>query len=303
MRHAACRPAVTSTRTGLSFSTLSAVPPRSRRPARAVRGARRRRSARRFAPGLVHDRARRRACAHAAGRRPGRRTPRAAPARRRATRRRDPRARRGRRSSGRSSGTSSTCSRTIVEPRSAASRAAAMSASSDSGERTIGTTIVRYSATSDGPSTSAGARSSRRSEAWTTRDGRRRRRRTRARASRGRPSASPAFWTTITSHASPVAQPAEDARTAASRRRARRRFGRARNCELLLAPPIAQYDDRGVRDRERQHRAERVHRPEEVDLAGQHRRRSSTIPAKTTSAIQGVLNRECTCRNTPGSCR
>jgi hypothetical protein len=44
------------------------------------------------------------------------------------------------------------------EPRSAASRAAATSASSASAERTTGTTIVRYSTESEGPSTSTGAR-------------------------------------------------------------------------------------------------------------------------------------------------
>ena len=46
----------------------------------------------------------------------------------------------------------------IVARRSAASRAAATSASSDSYERTTGTTIVRYSSCSAGPRTSAGAR-------------------------------------------------------------------------------------------------------------------------------------------------
>ena len=61
-------------------------------------------------------------------------------------------------SSGRSSGTSITWTTAMREPRSAASRAAATSASSDSAVRTTGTTIVRYSTVSDGPSTITGAR-------------------------------------------------------------------------------------------------------------------------------------------------
>ena len=57
---------------------------------------------------------------------------------------------------GRDSGTSSTCTTAILAPRSSARRAAATSASSDSFERTTGTTIVRYSTVSEGPSTNAG---------------------------------------------------------------------------------------------------------------------------------------------------
>ena len=45
----------------------------------------------------------------------------------------------------------------IVARRSAASRAAAISASSDSAVRRIGTTIVWYSTMRDGPRTTAGA--------------------------------------------------------------------------------------------------------------------------------------------------
>ena len=111
-----------------------------------------------------------------------------------------------------------------------------------------------------------------------------------------------ASCTTTTNQASPVAGAAEDgeerpvdAAEADARRHAVRLLDRRR------LP--AQLDHGGVRDREREHRAERVHAADEVDVPGQHERGSRRRPAKTISDSHGVLNRGCSRRKTSGSCR
>ena len=83
---------------------------------------------------------------------------------------------------------------------------------------------------------------------------------------------------------------------------AERTFGRARYTNSSSRRPVPQRDERHVRDREREHRAERVHRPEEV-RSRPGRMRIDTIPAKTMSESHGVLNRGCTRRKTSGSWR
>ena len=113
----------------------------------------------------------------------------------------------------------------------------------------------------------------------TTRRGRPRSRGSRPRASRARPSACPA----------PAPRPRprrarsrarRRSRTAASPRR-RAQVRPARKTSSSSRPAVPEADHRHVGDREREHRAERVHRPEEVVSPGS-RVRIEISPAKTS---------------------
>ena len=81
-----------------------------------------------------------------------------------------------------------------------------------------------------------------------------------------------------------------------------RRFGRTRNASVA-ARLATQLDHRDVRDREREHRAERVHACRGSRSCRATARGSRSSPAKTTSESHGVLNFGCSRRKTSGSCR
>ena len=207
-------------------------------------------------------------------------------------------------SSGRSSGTSSTVSATTRAPRSAARRQATSSASSEGRPGTIGTTIRRYSSASAAPN--AGGAFDRlaqgRADDPSTVD--RVADEAEPRSSRARPSASSEFWTTITRNDAPVASPPTIAKTGQSTPPTRR-FGRARTATARLDAAVRHADphERRVGDGERECRAERVERADEVHVAREQDQRSARLPAKTTSESHGVLNRGWSRRKTSGICR
>ena len=173
-------------------------------------------------------------------------------------------------SSGRPSGTSSTLSATIRAPRSAARLQATSSASSDGWPG------------DDGHEQAPVLERERRAERGRRLDGLDERRLHEAaavddvedepgeRSSRGRPSAWSGSAQTMTRNEAPGGEAAEDREERPLDVPPSMRFGRAaveRLGRALLLHP--QPDERGVRDRERERRPERVERADEVHVAGQ----------------------------------
>ena len=205
-------------------------------------------------------------------------------------------------SSGRSIGTTITRSATIVAPRSAASRAARSTASCDSRagddrhedravlERDRRPELERRAAPSRASGCRAGA-------------GRRRRRRSPAASQRKAGVARRRVLDDDDEPGEPGRRCRRGSRRAASSIAPEPRV-RADAVRLLdrrrLAP---QLDHRRVRDREREHRAERVHPADEVDVPGQHEEDREERRRTRAATSHGVLNFGCSRRKTSGSCR
>ena len=181
-------------------------------------------------------------------------------------------------SSGSSSGTSSTVSATIAPPRSAARRQARSTAASDSRRQTTGTSTFRYSSATRRPDHDRRAHRlhQRRMHDPAPVD------RVHGEAGREPAEPGPARGRLLLDHDEPRQRGPEPAEDGEQRpvHAAQAQVRPRPEDQLLVAALVAQRHDRGVRDREREHRAERVHRPEEARLAGQEHDRSGSRPRR-----------------------